>query len=144
MPLAFSDTPSLILQFVYSQLRPPPMTFGLFALLQLRVQGAPMYPHSSSCQAAVTSSLQWCPGSVSLKPPRIALWLSSQGPLKRRDEFSRAQYGCFYKLRVLFVGVLILQEPYDFHHSHGWTQHGKVNDFGIYIRAPDFWKLPCG
>ena len=35
-------------------------------------------------------------------------------------------YGCFYKVGVLFVGVLI----------------ARALLFGVYIRAPGFWKLP--
>ena len=38
-------------------------------------------------------------------------------------------YGCFYKLREsFFVGVLLMRAPL----------------LGVYIGAPDFWKLPCG
>ena len=37
-------------------------------------------------------------------------------------------YGCVYKLRVVFVGVLII----------------RALLFGVYSRAPGFWKLPYG
>ena len=35
-------------------------------------------------------------------------------------------YGCFCRLRVLAVGVLIIRDLL----------------FGVYLRAPEFWKLP--
>ena len=38
-------------------------------------------------------------------------------------------FGCFYNLGVLLVGVLIVR---------------ALLLFGVYDRAPDFWKLPFG
>ena len=35
-------------------------------------------------------------------------------------------YGCFHNLGVLVVGVLAKRAPL----------------FGVYVRAPEFWKLP--
>ena len=46
---------------------------------------------------------------------------------RKRTSEAQVSCGCFYKLRVLFVGVLIMRAVL----------------FGLYIGAPDFWKLLC-
>ena len=68
---------------------------------------------------------------------KVAYWTCGQirgesvnrGPwrLQEKAALLKGSCGCFYKSKVFFVDVLPVR--------------GLL--FGVYIGAPDFWKLPC-
>ena len=62
------------------------------------------------------------------RPDQLRLWSGRSSAGQWGLFLNEVLFGCFHKLGVLFVGVLI----------------ARALLFGVYSRAPDFWKLPFG